>query len=169
MGLRPGEDFAMPAAPPAIYLRRTVPADIPGLFEIQLDPIGNQLAGTKPRDLRTFTARWDAIFGGEPGVIPRVIIADEALVGSINVIKHEGTDSMGYWIAREHWGRGIASRALAMMLREVAIRPLFASVAGHNAPSLRVLERNGFVVSSRGLTAETERTIARETVTLRLV
>ena len=51
---------------------------------------------------------------------------------------------MGYWIAREHWGRGIATRALSLMLRLVAIRPLHARVARHNGASIRVLQRHGF-------------------------
>jgi RimJ/RimL family protein N-acetyltransferase len=158
----------MPAAvPPVIQLRRTLPADLPILFQFQLDLVSNQLAGTKPRDLQTFSARWEEIFR-DPGITPRVIIADDTLVGSIDAFKQEGTDSIGYWIARAHWGRGIATRAIALLLGEVTTRPLFARVAFQNVASLRALERNGFVISSRCQTPATQRNVARETITLTL-
>lgn len=54
------------------------------------------------------------------------------------------------------------------MLEEVATRPLFARVATHNVASQRVLERNGFVESSRRHCPATERSVAREMVTLTL-
>jgi RimJ/RimL family protein N-acetyltransferase len=42
------------------------------------------------------------------------------------------------------WGRGIATAALAELLREVTVRPLFARAAAANAGSARVLLSNGF-------------------------
>lgn len=140
------------------------------LHAFELDEASNQLAGTKPRDWETFRARWDEILadvdGTRTGVTPRVILADGVVVGAVNISPHDGGDSIGYWIAREHWGRGIATCAVGLMLGEFARRPLFATAAGHNGPSIRVLEKNGFRVVSRRLTPETARTVARETVTL---
>ncbi|CAG0973406.1 hypothetical protein PHYC_01371 [Phycisphaerales bacterium] len=160
----------MPAAavPINIHLRVTLPDDLPTLFEFQCDPAANQLAGTKPRDLPAFNARWEELLRDPAGarVTPRVIIAAGALVGSINIFEQEGTDSIGYWIAREHWGRGIATRAISLMIAEVATRPLFARVAVTNVASLRALERNGFVESSRRHCPATERSVAREMITL---
>lgn len=79
---------------------------------------------------------------------------------------HDGHDSIGCWIARGHWGRGIASRDVALMLGEFARRPLHATAAGHNLPLIRVLERNGFRIVSCCMTSETTRTLRRETVML---
>ena len=53
---------------------------------------------------------------------------------------------VGYWVDRALWGRGIASRALELLLREVVGRPLHATVATSNGASLRVLRKCGFVV-----------------------
>lgn len=158
------------SAAPILHLRPTVAADVPALFQFQLDPAGNQLAGTKPRDLATFTARWEDILRdpAAAGVTPRTIIADGAIIGSINIFPQEGTDSIGYWLSREHWGRGIATRAIAQMIAEFAGRPLFARVAAHNTASLRALQRNGFVISSRAHSPATERYTAGETITLTL-
>lgn len=158
--------------PTEVQLRRTTEADVHMLYGLELDPGSNRLAGTKPRDWPTFHARWTEILadmdGGATGVTPRVILADGVRVGAVNISPYEGQDAIGYWIAREHWGRGIATRAVALMLETFTRRPLVATAAGHNAPSIRVLEKNGFVIVSRCPTPETARTAQRETVTLRL-
>lgn len=158
------------ALPTDIKLRRTTTSDVRVLHAFELDEASNQLAGTKPRDWETFRARWDEILadadGTKTGVTPRVILADGVVVGAVNVSPHDGGDSIGYWIAREYWGRGIATRAVGLMLGEFARRPLYATAAGNNLPSIRVLEKNGFKIVSRRMTPETTRTVARETVTL---
>lgn len=53
---------------------------------------------------------------------------------------------VGYWVARELWGGGIATAALAGLLLVETRRPLYAGVAG----SLRVLEKCGFAVCGDG-------------------
>jgi RimJ/RimL family protein N-acetyltransferase len=56
----------------------------------------------------------------------------------------DGERQVGYWIARDRWGRGIATAALTALLEQVTERPLCARVAAHNRGSLRVLEKCGF-------------------------
>jgi RimJ/RimL family protein N-acetyltransferase len=154
--------------PQIITLRRTQPEDVPLLYAIGIDEASNLLAGTKPRTWDEFQTRWTAILSDHDGsatrVLPRVILADGVFVGSINIFPQDGLDSLGYWISREHWGRGIASEAVALLLDEYSLRPLYATTAGHNQPSMRVLEKNGFKVFSRRMTPETDRAQARETV-----
>lgn len=158
----------MPATPsPNIRLRPTCLADIPTLFQLQLDQASNDLAGTKPRDLAVFTARWHDNLRN-PVITPRVIVEGGAIVGSIDVFKQEGDDAIGYWIAREHWGKGIATRAIALMLLEVPTRPLFARVAAHNTASRRALERNGFAITTRYNTPAGDRYTACERLILML-
>ena len=153
--------------PPDIRLRRTEPADVELLFQFQLDPASNELAGTKPRDRDTYHAHWEKVLV-DPDVTPRVILADGVVAGSINIFKRDGLDEIGYWIAREHWGRGIATHAIALLLAETPIRPLLAHVAADNIASLRALERNGFVEDSRTDEPATERYLPREVITLTL-
>ncbi|KAA0214530.1 MAG: N-acetyltransferase [Leptolyngbya sp. PLA3] len=148
-----------------IRLRPARASDIEMLFGFQLDPASNEMAGTKPRDRETFFAHWDKVLVSSD-VVARVIEADGAVVGTINIFKLGDLDAIGYWIAREHWGRGIAGRALALMLAESAIRPLHAQAAADNVASLRALRRNGFIEVSRGPEAATERFLAREVVKL---
>jgi len=44
---------------------------------------------------------------------------------------------------RPWWGRGVATRALALLVDEVSVRP-HAYVAAHNVGSIRVLGKCGF-------------------------
>lgn len=134
--------------PPAILLRPTTPADLPAIYQFQLDPDANALAGTRPRDLASFNARWTEVIA-DPAATTRVIVASHDILGCINCLKDAEKHFLGYWIAREHWGKGVATRAIALMLREVKTRPLHAQVAVHNVASSRALERNGFTVTGR--------------------
>lgn len=156
--------------PYEVGIRRTTAADVRVLYGFEVEEASNALAGTKARDWETFRVRWEQILaepdGGAAGVTPRVVVVRGEVVGAVNISPMDGADSIGYWIAREHWGRGIATRAVTLMLGEFARRPLYASAAGHNRASIRVLEKHGFEVVSRRMTAETARTVRRETVVM---
>ncbi len=144
---------------PDIRLREVVNDDIFTLYQHQLDPDANLMAGVHPRDAQAFGSHWERILNN-PNVVAKAIIADGALVGSISCFKMDGQDAVGYWIAKEHWGRGIATRALALLLEEVTTRPLCARVATHNIGSIRVLERCGFAITGYEHSPETERYVA---------
>src|SRR5688500_4236702 len=126
-----------------VRLRPIVEADLPALFQIQLDPEANLMAAVIPRSEEAFFAKLKEILQG-PNVVPKAIVVNGALVGSISIFEMEGSNHIGYWIAKEWWGKGIASRAVALILDEVSARPIDARVAKHNVASLRVLEKHGF-------------------------
>lgn len=155
---------ASQSVPSAIRLRGVEPRDVPVLFEHQLDPEGNRLAGTKPRSAESFRAIWDQILK-DSSVVTRVIVEGDVVVGVISCFKRDGLDAVGYWIAREHWGRGIASRAFALFLQEVTLRPLHATAARANAASIRVLEKCGFRLTGYRMGEETDRHVACELAT----
>ncbi len=90
------------------------------------------------------------------------------LVGCISSFVAEGQCCVGYWIAKEFWGRGIATRALALLLQEVTTRPLHARVARQNVRSIRVLIRNGFTIKRYEMGPETDRYPACEEAVLEL-
>ena len=149
----------------AIRLRPTGPGDLPALFEVQTDPESNGMAGTKPRTREGFFAAWERHFS-DPGINSRVIEIDGQhggeIVGTIGCFQADGRDSVGYWIARPHWGKGIASRAIEVFLREEPRRPLHATTALDNAPSRRILEACGFRCTGTRMGEETDRFVARE-------
>ncbi len=129
-----------------IRLRPIEPQDIPLMFAHQSDPESIRMAVVYPRDRPAFDAHWQMIMQ-DPGITARAIIANDVMVGQVSCFKMDGVDSVGYWIAREHWGKGYATRGLALLLEEVNTRPLHARVARQNTGSIRVLERNGFTLT----------------------
>jgi len=150
-----------------VRLRPVKADDVPTLFEHQLDPESNWMAAVKPREREAFGTHWAKILEDRSSVA-RAILADDELVGQISCFRMDGVDMVGYWIAKAHWGRGIATQALALLLKEVATRPLIARVARHNVASIRVLERCGFIITGYESSPESERYTACEEAIMRL-
>ena len=72
------------------------------------------------------------------------IVVEGGVAGSIATFPIDDEREVGYSVARERWGRGIATEALRLMLEEDTTRPLSAAVALHDAGSRRVLEKPRF-------------------------
>jgi RimJ/RimL family protein N-acetyltransferase len=128
-----------------VLLRNVVEADVPIFFEHQLDPVATELAAFPARDREAFTAHWAKILADET-VVTRTVVVDDHVAGNVVSFVHDGRREVGYWLGRDYWGKGVATQALSELLRLVTERPLFAGVASHNAPSIRVLEKCGFEV-----------------------
>ena len=159
---------------PSVRLRPVEPADIPRLFELQLDPASNHMAKVKPRDAATFEAVWVGVFA-DPRVVARAIVmraspssSSERVVGNISCFQRDGRDYVGYWIARDEWGKGFASQALSLLLAAVERRPLFARVAANNEAARRVLSECGFTEIGRCWSPGDARLVACDEVILRL-
>jgi RimJ/RimL family protein N-acetyltransferase len=131
--------------PAAIRIRPVEERDLPVFFEHQADPVAAAMALFPSRDRAAFDAHWARVLN-DPSNITRAVEADGATVGNIGSWEHDGERDVGYWIGREHWGRGIATAALAAFVTEVTARPLHAHVATSNVASIRVLEKCRFVV-----------------------
>ncbi|HJQ97052.1 MAG TPA: GNAT family N-acetyltransferase, partial [Candidatus Polarisedimenticolaceae bacterium] len=97
-----------------------------------------------PRDHAAFMEHWHRNVLGDPTVEKRAIVLGGEVVGHVGCFSRDGKREIGYWIGREHWGRGIATRAVSQFLAEISERPLYAGVAKGNVASLRVLEKCGF-------------------------
>jgi RimJ/RimL family protein N-acetyltransferase len=130
-----------------VRLRDIEQDDLPRMYEFNLDPDANRLAGTIPRSADAFRAHWENVLA-DPNVIVKAISVADVLAGHISCFKLDGFDAVGYWVSKDFWGKGIASRALELLLEEVPVRPLHARVATSNRASLRVLQKCGFVVQS---------------------
>ena len=131
-----------------VALRGIALTDLETIFEFERDPASVWMAAftpDDPNDREQFDAHWDRILAN-PAVIMKAIEADGALVGTIGSFVMDGDREVTYWIGREHWGRGYASAALALLLDEITERPLWARAVDDNAGSLRVLEKSGFQV-----------------------
>lgn len=126
-------------------LRDVIESDLPILFSHQLDPEATRMAAFPAREWSAFLAHWQTKVLGNPATCNRTIVCDGVVVGYISSWPDEERRFVGYWIGREHWHRGIATAALTAFLGQDNTRPLHALVAGHNAGSIRVLEKCGFV------------------------
>ena len=66
-----------------------------------------------------------------------------------NLPAREGEPTVGYWVARPYWGRGICTEALGLMIRNILSDTDIASlISGHfidNPASGRVMEKCGFI------------------------
>lgn len=129
-------------------LRDVVEADIPILFEHQRDPEATRMAAFPARDREAFTAHWQKILANDE-LTKKTILFDGQVAGNIVSFDRDGKRLVGYWIGREFWGKGLATRALAELLNEVTERPLHAYVATSNLGSIRVLEKCGFTLLGR--------------------
>ena len=155
------EFFGRFGSTPAVALREPTDTDLPVLFEQQRDPASNAMAAVPGRDRDAFDAHWRRLLA-DPTVTIRVIDAGGEVVGSVLTFMTGDERDVGYWIAREHWGRGLASAALGQFLAdEVHERPLRARVASHNGGSIRVLEKSGFVSERREQKEDVEELVMR--------
>ena len=130
-------------ATPAVRLRSVEDGDLDAFFDHQSDAQAVEMAAFPARDRDQFLAHW-AKLRADDALVVRTVVADGMVAGNIGSWPDDGQQLLGYWIGREHWGRGVATRALALLVDEVSVRPLYAHVAAHNVGSIRVLEKCGF-------------------------
>jgi RimJ/RimL family protein N-acetyltransferase len=128
-----------------ILLRDVIDSDLPIFFEQQLDLEATQMADFPARDKDGFFNHWTRILADKNNIL-RTILFEGQVAGNIVSWEQSGQRLVGYWIGREFWGMGIATRALSEFLNDVKERPLHACVAEHNVASIRVLEKNGFEI-----------------------
>lgn len=130
--------------PETVTLRNVTEDDLPILFLHQCDPQATRMAAFPSRDQEAFAAHWAKLLADTSGLKMAILFGD-TVAGHVVSFDLSGERLVGYWIGREHWGRGIATKALELFLAQETIRPLHAYVARHNVASLRVAEKCGFV------------------------
>ncbi len=139
-----------------VSLRAVIPSDLPAIFTHQLDAEACRMAAftaDDPTDRAAFDAHWAKIFASDTVIVRTVVVRGEA--GAEHVAGHIASFLRGeerevtYWIGREFWGRGVATWALRLLLEEDGTRPIFGRAAADNKPSIRVLEKCGFVEVAR--------------------
>lgn len=132
-----------------IFLRPVIHTDLSIFFEQQQDPDANHMAAftsRDPSDHQAFNTHWQKIMVDQ-SIIIRTIIYLNQVAGYVLSYLDEGKPEVGYWVGKEFWGKGIATRALAEFLSSAnTIRPIYARTAKDNQASKRVLEKCGFCV-----------------------
>jgi len=128
---------------PEVQLRNVEDRDLEVFFDHQADPQAVEMAAFPARDKEQFAAHWAKVRADDANVL-RTIVVDGLVAGNIGSWQQDGRQFLGYWVGREFWGRGVGTQALALLVDEVSVRPLYAHVVAHNVGSIRVLEKAGF-------------------------
>ena len=131
-----------------VTLREVRDTDFPIFFTHQLDREANWMAAftvVDPSDRSAWDARWERLRQDDKICI-RTVLGDGEVVGSILAYGEPGIREISYWIGKQHWGHGIATKAARIFIAEVGDRPIYARVAKDNLGSMRVLEKCGFVI-----------------------
>jgi RimJ/RimL family protein N-acetyltransferase len=139
-----------------VLLRDVIDSDLPIFFKHQLDPAANYMAAftaEDPADRDAFNAHWTKILGNDT-VIVKTILFDGQVAGHIASFERFGEPEVTYWIGKEYWSQGLATRALSAFLNDQVrleaappTSPLYARAAKDNIASIRVLEKCGFTIS----------------------
>jgi RimJ/RimL family protein N-acetyltransferase len=130
---------------PAV-LRDVVETDLPVFYDHQREPEATRMALFPARDRDTFDAHWRRLLVNDE-VTKKTIVHEGKVAGNVLSWEQDGRRLVGYWIGKEFWGKGLATKALSELIDEVKARPLHAWVATSNIGSIRVLEKSGFVAT----------------------
>ena len=131
-----------------ITLRPAGPADLDAIFEQMRDPVSVRMAAftaEDPTDRTASDAHMTRVLSSPQNVFRCIVeVRDPLVVGTIASFVDEGAREVTYWVDRAYWGRGIATRALRLLLVQTPERPVRARAASDNVGSLRVLHKVGF-------------------------
>lgn len=144
----------LPTELPLCQLRPWCNADVDQLAALANDRmIWRNLTHLFPHPYSEQDARdWVAIANREDPPLHVAITLGSDIVGGIGIEVGTGihalTADVGYWVARDYWGRGIATAALRAwsqhLLSTTRLERLQAAVFAWNPASARVLERGGY-------------------------
>lgn len=142
---------------PRLVLRRMEAASAPGLFALRRDPEVMRYVEREPPE--TIAEIEELISQNEQGLQNQACIAwslwtreSPRFCGTIGYWRmqpeHDRAE-VGYMLARDWWGKGLASEALQAALeygfQSMGMHSVSADVNPDNSASIRLLERHGFV------------------------
>jgi RimJ/RimL family protein N-acetyltransferase len=140
------------------YLRFLSHRDAPNLARHANDPmVAAYLTNAFPSPYSTEDAiNFIDLVKEDKTKVIMAIAAGEEVVGCIGLHQTANHDEMywelGYWLGRAFWNRGIATAAVTAFMSYIrTIIPddiIYARVYRQNAASIKVLEKNGFILSA---------------------
>ncbi|MEA2002255.1 MAG: GNAT family N-acetyltransferase [Actinomycetota bacterium] len=131
-----------------LHLHEVSAEDIPIFFEHLQDPVATHMAAFTPEDpsdLEAHMAHWQKLLSDDT-IIKRSILLNDELVGHIASWVQEEEREITYWIGTDHWGHGVATKALEVFLTIMRSRPVYARTAADNDGSVHVLMNCGFAL-----------------------
>ncbi|MEV0896069.1 GNAT family N-acetyltransferase [Actinoplanes sp. NPDC049802] len=127
-----------------VGLRPVAVEDLEVFYQQESDAEALRRANFPDRSRASFTEHWHRRVLGDPSVRARAVLVDGEPAGHIVAWWQDGRRTVGFWLGRAWWGRGIGTRALTLFLEEETTRPLYGEADVHNAASIRLLKRCGF-------------------------
>jgi RimJ/RimL family protein N-acetyltransferase len=124
--------------PESVTIREVESTDLETFYGHQLDLAAIRVAAfvcDDPKDKNAFGEHWDKSLNSSH-ITNRTIVPDGQVVGHISCCPNGNNLEVTYWLGKEFWGRGLATQALAGMLRLLGERPIFAGEATDNAGSI---------------------------------
>jgi len=152
-----------------IGLRAVRDDDLDAIYHQMRDPVAVRMAAftaEDPDDRAAFDAHFVRL-RTEPDILLFAITVDGELAGTVASFVVGDDTEITYWLDRAWWGRGVATRAVELLLDLVPVRPVTARAASDNAGSLAVLRKLGFrpvgkeVAYATGRGREIEETVLR--------
>ena len=150
-------DDSLPALEtPRLRLRHPHPTDLERVFAVFSDPEAMRYWSSEPfADLAAARAYLASIDEGfeSPSLFQWAITlpGDDRLIGTVTLAGWDRPNrraELGYMLAREHWGKGLASEAVRAVLgfgfAEMDLHRVEAELDPRNEPSVRLLRRFGF-------------------------
>jgi len=75
------------------------------------------------------------------------------IIGLSGINYHNKNANVGFWLAREYWGKGFSREALNLILgfgfKQLKLKRIQARVLSGNKPSQKLLEKAGFKLEGR--------------------
>lgn len=130
-----------------VTLRPLLDEDADFVFDMLRDPVAVEMVAatsTADPDDRSWFDGWFDSLRRSSDVRSFAVLDDGRLSGVAAVYNLPDAPEVTFWIARQHWGRGVGSGALGLLLEQVRDRPLLAGAVADNVRSLAVLRRHGF-------------------------
>ena len=153
-----------------LLLRRARAGDLEALHRIMSDAETMRYWSTAPHESLDETRLWlDSMLSAEAGSSDEFMLEhDGELVGKMGAWR---LPEIGFFVRRDHWGRGFASEALDAFVRYIAAAgatQLTADVDPRNAACLAVLARAGFRETGRASSTFVVRGLPCDSVYLRI-
>lgn len=144
-----------------IRLRRFEAQDASRIAEVVRNPcVHRMLVPIRPdysdTDAQDWLATHEAGFASRNDFCFAIDHQSFGLVGSVGAHRRDGFFlELGYWLSPDFWGRGIATQAVAMLLKwledELEERAFLSSYFTDNHASGSVLRKSGFLPSGRSV------------------
>lgn len=142
-----------------LTLEPQVAAHAQEMFEVLSDPAIYEYENEPPPSLQWLRERFAALEsrrspdGQEQWLNWVIRLPSSELIGYVQAtVRPGGRAAIAYELHSAHWGRGLASRAVAAMLAELAghyrVRSFSAVLKRDNLRSRRLLERLGFALAT---------------------